>query len=132
MTPPPPAPTPPVPPTTLRFAVLHHEGTPEPHYDLLIETYPNHPLATWRCPCWPIQAPTPLQRQPDHRRIYLTYQGPLSARRGHVTQIAAGECRIIEQTADHLIADLYSADATSRITLHRLQSDQWQATCDRP
>src|SRR5580765_1966878 len=69
---------------SLRYVILHHTGVPTPHYDLMFETDPGSPLATWRSPTWPITDPTLLERLADHRRDYLEYQGPLTNNRGEV------------------------------------------------
>jgi len=85
---------------TLRYAVLRHEDIPEPHYDLLIEISRQAPLLTFRCDDWPPVAP-PL-RQGDHRRIYLTYEGPISDNRGSVRRIAQGTIVILENNPGRL------------------------------
>jgi hypothetical protein len=80
--------------TPLRYAVLHHTGIADPHFDLLVETFPGSELATWRSPFWPISEPTLLTRLKDHRRIYLDFEGELTGGRGMVRRVAAGTCRI--------------------------------------
>src|SRR5258706_5113599 len=84
----------------LRFAILHHTGVPTPHFDLMFETAPGSPLATWRSPVWPILQPTPIERLDDHRRDYLDYQGPVSNDRGHVRRVAGGEVQFAVRTDD--------------------------------
>jgi len=78
----------------LRFAILHHTGIPEPHFDLLFETHEGSDLATWRSPVWPITSPATVHRLKDHRRLYLDFEGDLSRRRGHVERIAGGTCDV--------------------------------------
>ncbi len=79
----------------LRFVILHHTGVPSPHFDLMLETSPNGPLATWRCPIWPLPAgETPVVRLADHRRHYLDYEGPVSGDRGEVRRVARGSHRV--------------------------------------
>jgi hypothetical protein len=46
------------------------------------------------------------ERIPDHRPLYLTYEGPISGDRGRVTRVAEGTCRIISMAADRLEVDL--------------------------
>ncbi len=80
---------------SLRYAVLHHTGVEQPHYDLLFETQPGSPLATYRCDRWPLEAGTTLaHRLPDHRRLYLEYEGPVSRNRGQVRRVASGTCHL--------------------------------------
>ena len=76
--------------TPLRYVVLRHEGIPSPHFDLMFETSPGSALATWRSDSWPPRGNEPLTRLPDHRSHYLSYEGPVSGDRGHVTRVAAG------------------------------------------
>jgi len=74
----------------LRFVILRHEGFDEDHFDLMFESEPGGPLVTWRSPIWPLEDQTPLQRLSDHRRDYLSYEGPVSNDRGSVKRIAEG------------------------------------------
>jgi hypothetical protein len=37
-----------------------------------------------------------------HREAYLTYEGPISGGRGSVRRVAAGICRVLEETADRV------------------------------
>ena len=67
---------------TLRYAVLHHTGHGPPHYDLLFETSPGSPLLTFRSPVWPVTGEDAARRLPDHRPMYLDYEGPVSGGRG--------------------------------------------------
>lgn len=76
--------------TSLRFVVLRHEGIPEPHFDLMLESKPGGALVTWRSPVWPLVDQTPLTPLGEHRRDYLSYEGPISGNRGHVRRIAGG------------------------------------------
>jgi hypothetical protein len=76
----------------LRYVVLRHEGIPDPHYDLMWEWRRGSPLMAIRCHEWPMQPDTPFERLPDHRPIYLDYEGPLSGNRGKVSRVASGIC----------------------------------------
>ena len=78
-----------------RYVILRHEGIADPHFDLMFEISPGSLLATWRSAAWPIREPTSVTRLPDHRRIYLDYEGPLSHDRGHVRRLIGGTCQII-------------------------------------
>ena len=64
------------------YTILWHDGVREPHFDLMFETFPGSPLATWRVPLWPVESPTAATRLKDHRREYLEYEGELTERRG--------------------------------------------------
>jgi hypothetical protein len=76
--------------SALRYVVLRHEGIAQPHFDLMFETAPDSPLATWRADRWPIHHGSALTKLPDHRRAYLEYEGPLSGDRGQVSRVTAG------------------------------------------
>lgn len=78
-----------------RYVVLLHTPAPaeEPsHYDLLVDAADDAPLLTWRLERWPPRPGEEALRQPDHRRLYLEYEGEISGRRGQVRRVAAGEC----------------------------------------
>src|SRR4051794_24914615 len=78
----------------LRYVVLRHDGIPDPHFDLMIESRVGGPLYTWRCFQNPVsQYVTLAHRIANHRCHYLDYQGPLSGDRGVVSRIAAGRGR---------------------------------------
>jgi hypothetical protein len=94
------------------FALLRHtllDGTW--HNDWLIEqpapADPLHPLLCFRTQSRPDRDTRFSARQvPDHRRVYLTYEGPLSQDRGHVQRIAAGLATILSQTPISLEVEL--------------------------
>jgi hypothetical protein len=95
----------------MRFAVLHHTRWPghADHYDLLLQVAKGRsdddrvlralatpgdrfPLAGSRAGRGSDAGPRPqtLRALPDHRRAYLTYQGPVSGGRGRVRRVDAG------------------------------------------
>ena len=83
-----------------RFAILRHDH-PFLHWDLLLEAGPV--ALTWR-----LLRP-PLQREliaaeslPDHRLLYLDYEGPVSGNRGCVRRVAGGQFR---ETPPSSVAD---------------------------
>jgi hypothetical protein len=71
------------------FVILTHE-TPATaarpsHWDFMLEH--EGALWTWCLQQSPDQAePQPAERLPDHRAMYLDYEGPISGNRGSVTQ----------------------------------------------
>ncbi|HEX8916133.1 MAG TPA: hypothetical protein VF796_27540 [Humisphaera sp.] len=119
---------------SLRYAILHHTGVADPHYDLMFETYSGSDLATWRSAVWPIggDAVTVLTRIKDHRRAYLDFTGEISGRRGRVDQVAAGQCEV-EVGPDGRWAVRFQT-GTSPATLHlRPVGDQtWEAESTVP
>lgn len=142
---------------TLRYVVLHHFCVPEPHFDFMIESKPGGPLFTWRCFYVPTEiAVTTAVRLPNHRAIYLDYEGPVSGGRGRVTRVAGGRCLLFRRDfrsylfvpdraryAQYVIGPIwaYPADRSKRPTLRwaieglgeRLgPDDAWPAEPRRP
>ncbi|XZE43862.1 hypothetical protein SH467x_003440 [Pirellulaceae bacterium SH467] len=83
-----------------QFVILRHEypagNERQDHWDLLLEP----PKPAGEAPlllCFAIPAPIKdwngavVQKLPDHRRLYLHYEGPISGDRGLVRRIATGE-----------------------------------------
>ena len=91
-------PQPPKPAPQLRYAVLQHDGVLPPHFDLMFETDPRSLLSTWRSQTWPILSSTPLLKVADHRREFLTFEGPLTGNRGSVTRVISGYYRLERPT----------------------------------
>ena len=111
-------------PTAHRFVVLRHQGVPQPHFDLMIETVPGGPLMTWRCPRWPVAQETNLTRLGEHRRDYLEFEGPLTGDRGHVHRVAEGSCELKWLSPHELEAKFGNAT----LLLQRLDDDHWLAS----
>jgi hypothetical protein len=79
----------------LHYVVLRHTGHGEAHFDLMIEpTAGADTLLTWRADQWPLADGTRLTPLGEHRRVYLTYEGPVSGGRGEVRRVAEGRCRL--------------------------------------
>lgn len=112
----------------LRYVILRHDGIAEPHFDLMFETLPGSPLATWRSPCWPLQGPTPLHRLSDHRRVYLDFEGELSGHRGRVTRVAAGDCDV--EIGENALWAIRLQAGT--ITLEWKAGDRWEGRATAP
>jgi len=82
-----------------RAFVIHlHTGHGPAHYDLMIEQ--GEALATWQVPHSPVESrpgdACAARRLPDHRKAYLTYEGPVSRGRGQVERIDRGTCELWE------------------------------------
>lgn len=102
-----------------RYVVLHHTGIAEPHFDLLIDWRDDAPLLAARCSTWPIGAAAVLTRIPDHRRLYLQYEGPVSGNRGQVRRVAEGTCTLEVDRAD---SSLVRLDTGQSIRLPRARA----------
>ena len=99
---------------TFRFTVLRHDlplhAQRECHWDLLLEPPDNSPdaphlaanatlfysaagLLTFEVPMQPEEWNNnqfAVKRLPDHRLVYLNYEGPISGDRGHVKRVQSG------------------------------------------
>lgn len=93
-----------------------------PHYDVLFETTPGGPLATWRAERWPPRSGDYLVRVADHRSAYLTYEGPVSGDRGVVRRVFADGCPYV-RLHDGLLEVTFS-DGTE-LTLVKDSPEQW-------
>ena len=84
----------PLSPQSRRAVLLLHEGHGAAHIDLLLER-DDGPLVTFRAPVSVtlllgdgVAAAFEAERLPDHRRVYLEYEGPVSSNRGTVRRVA--------------------------------------------
>jgi hypothetical protein len=108
-----------------RFAILTHDH-PHLHWDLLLEVPGQETLRTWRLEKPPapgeiIQAET----LPDHRRIYLDYEGPISKGRGEVKQWDGGEYEALSQTATEIILRFEGTRLQGEAVLHCDELGAW-------
>jgi hypothetical protein len=102
-----------------RFAVLIHDSPRGLHYDFFLES--GDVLRTWALP----QAPEPGSRMdgealPDHRLIYLDYEGPISDGRGTVTCWDRGGFTCETWTDDEIVVSLLGERLCGRVELHRM------------
>ena len=85
------------------FVIHLHTGHGPRHYDLMLER--GDGLATWQLGGDPAALAAgesmPAARLPDHRRAYLTYEGPVSRGRGQVERIDRGTCELIRADEAH-------------------------------
>ncbi len=100
-----------------RFAVLRHDH-PFLHWDLLLED--GAEAATWRLLRQPVFGePIAAELLAPHRLMYLSYAGPVSGGRGHVSPLAAG-------TWQQLPAGNLSAAFNDLQPLLQIRLDGWQ------
>lgn len=74
--------------------ILRHDH-PVLHWDFLLE----HQLsaATWRLSTVPeLGQSVSAERIPDHRLVYLTYEGPVSGDRGSVSRVIWGSYTVVQ------------------------------------
>ncbi|MFH1227588.1 MAG: DNA polymerase ligase N-terminal domain-containing protein [Planctomycetota bacterium] len=89
----------------LRFVLHRHTRRGVGHLDLMLEG--PRKLRTWK-----ISSPYSYKNKailakvmPDHRRIYLTYQGKVSRGRGNVRIVDAGSYRILGKGRSYLVTE---------------------------
>ena len=111
----------------LFYAVLHHEGIDEPHFDLLIERSRKGRVPTWRLPQWPIEGRTPAVRLSDHRRIYLNYSGPVSGKRGVVRTVEFGTHRT-KRDRVYWRVEFVRRHTVMGLELKRVRGKEWEVT----
>jgi hypothetical protein len=114
---------------TRRFVILVHRGHGPLHYDLLLEQ--GDALATWQFETNPAEAlaeKLPCRRLPDHRRIYLDYQGPISGERGQVQRVESGLWQPLCITDARWEFELSSEEFSGRFVLqaHDDADEAWQ------
>ncbi len=113
------------------FVIQLHSGRGLSHYDLMLEDPPGGALATW-------QLTEPLarlgegesvevQRISDHRREYLTYEGPVSGGRGEVRIDDVGRYEWVRREEDCWCVQLAGRDVAGQFELKR-QGDHWRIT----
>ncbi len=86
-----------------RFVVLTHNH-PFPHWDLLLDVGEQHALRTWRLLAEPLSTECiAVEPLPDHRRIYLDYEGPISGDRGSVSRWDSGAYEVAAEDDAQLV-----------------------------
>lgn len=131
-----------------RFVMLFHKVAPaylnltgrQDHFDLMIESTDDAGLITWTMSQNPFEemdatAPVaassagtqstmtaPAFRIENHRSDYLTYEGPVSNDRGHVTRVAEGEAKWIRND------EAVELELTFNATVFRVQIEEQQST----
>jgi len=112
-----------------RFALLEHDH-PVVHWDLLLEC--GEACRTWRLAA-PLDAAAtiPAEALPDHRPLYLDYEGPVSGDRGAVRRRDAGRFVWLMATENQVAVLLTGARWSGRVDLRRDVVAGWQA-CVRP
>ena len=139
---------------SFRFAILRHQMSADSgrilHWDLLLEkpTGFGEKLLTFAAPTPPEEwgNATVVQQLPDHRPLYLDYEGPVSGSRGSVMRVLSGTIQWREFSAKSLIAAVQSSGIPAlenkvhieqgelrlrKLTDHPNDGSQWElALCD--
>lgn len=114
--------------------VLLHVLPGSTHHDWLFERQPGGPLAAFRTPDRPDSLPASFRaaRLPDHRSIYLTYEGPVSGGRGTVRRLAAGEARLLGSEPGILRVELEFLGVRRTYEGRSENGDDWVFTAAEP
>lgn len=117
----------------LQFAILHHQQMHYTHWDLLLELPQRELLATWRVECppetWGEAGILPVQALPDHRRLYLDYQGPISGQRGTVSRFDRGLLHIVQLSPKNIVAEVRGDKLRGRLELQETAMPRlWKLT----
>jgi hypothetical protein len=109
-----------------RFALLRHDGPRGVHWDLLLEV--GDVLRTWALSAMPGPGCSLVcESLPDHRRLYLDYEGPVSGGRGTVAREDRGTYEVLAEAEDRLSVDLRGEKLSGRLDLVRLaEPGRWQ------
>ncbi len=103
-----------------RFVVLEHQLPTESerpsHWDLLLEQPSawGGMLLTFEVFNPPVEwgPPTAVLKLPDHRSLYLDYEGPISGNRGSVIRVLEGHIQWLKKTPEFLTLRLQTASIT--------------------
>jgi len=111
----------------MRMNILQHDHPRGRHWDLLVEQPDAAMLATWALDGPPVESrPIPARRLPDHRPLYLDYEGPVSGDRGHVSRWDHGTCRIVERGEESWTVELHGEQTIGTAVLRRLPDGDWE------
>ncbi|HMD53224.1 MAG TPA: hypothetical protein VKJ65_01580 [Phycisphaerae bacterium] len=119
-----------------RFAILRHTRQQDVHWDLLLEL-PDRPLlATWQVHSDPAEwtnysagvFSAAVRALPDHRRIYLDYQGPISGDRGEVMRVDEGYFRLVSESGEKIVLEASGKKLQAHVELTLMDSaaNLWQ------
>lgn len=107
-----------------RFAILTHDH-PFPHWDFLLEQ--GAACRTWRLLSQPdSEGEVAAEQLPDHRLLYLDYEGPVSAGRGVVTAWDRGTFEWITDQPEIIEVTLRGNTLSGTVRITRLNDGPWR------
>ena len=115
-----------------RFVILRHAAPPEfsrpDHYDLMFEQ--GQVLWTWACAKLPDESGSAVEaeRLPDHRPLYLDFEGEVSGGRGVVRRVDDGEYDLLSCEVAEICIRLRSTqrECTWILTLEDGNAQRWR------
>lgn len=106
-----------------RFTVSHHTGARGgDHYDLFVEH--GEILKTWRLQNTAFGSTQPAQAAPDHRALYLDYEGEIADGRGRVKIWDTGACAVEEWQEERVRLALAGLRLRMRLLLQK-RGEAW-------
>lgn len=108
--------------------LLHRTPDGGQHFDWLLQRPTGGPLITFRLdrrPDHPGHWPRSATRLPDHREIYLSFQGKLSGGRGAVSRVAEGECEVLVDQCDLLVVRVHVGAVAGELSGHSVGNSLW-------
>ncbi len=112
-----------------RYAILQHQQAEQVHWDFFIER--GAVLRAWRLEEPPrTDTSVPCSSAPDHRLVYLEYEGPLSGDRGHVIRWDWGTCQVCQDTPTEIVLAVDGQRLRGLLQLERdsVADSQWRLT----
>lgn len=111
-----------------RWAMLHHtmpaSSSRKDHFDLLIEV--ENTLLTWACDDNIfVQGNASAQQLAEHRKAYLTYEGPISNDRGEVQRLASGNYHNAECREENAFSIHVAGGFTGELRFERTEPTLW-------
>ena len=109
----------------MAFVIHVHSGLGPLHYDLMLEG--AEALATWQLAVPPTELEAgqsvAARELPDHRKLYLTYEGPIRNNRGQVEILDHGEYEPLETGDRRWVVLINGRLISGKFELSRL--DPW-------
>lgn len=102
---------------TGRFVILTHHAPDGTHWDLMLQW--GEALKTWSLSRPADQYGSTIEGTPlpDHRAIYLDYEGLISEGRGEVCRWDSGHFTLLEETASRLLLKFQGEQLRGTYTL---------------
>jgi hypothetical protein len=112
-----------------RYAILEHQQAQQVHWDFFIER--DDVLQAWRLDELPRpNTAVPCSSAPDHRLVYLDYEGPLTGDRGKVIRWDWGEYQLRLDTPTEVVLAVAGQRLCGLLRLERNSpaESQWRLT----